>query len=184
MCNMHECIGIGVFLICCRLSQRLMSLGPLDSKCKTECSYCEGKCHHCLQPAGIGYSLKTANREILNFCSVSPCYSFYSCTPASQPVYVEQFSDTPPVTELLLQITKVISTNWSSNTIVVIQLCIGSGAHRDLQKDHLYVLTQFRTATCQAFFDFTISKCFEPLNTLWYIKHQLSTIMHYSDLLT
>ena len=146
MCNMHECIGIGVFLICCRLSQRLMSLGPLDSKCKTECSYCEGKCHHCLQPAGIGCSLKTANREILNFCSVSPCYSFYSCTPASQPVYVEQFSDTPPVTELLLQITKVISTNWSSNTIVVIQLCIGSGAHRDLQKDHLYVLTQFRTA--------------------------------------
>ena len=118
-----------------------MSLGPLDSKCKTDCSYCEGKCYHCLQPAGIGCSLKTAKQEILNFCGVSPCYSFYSCTPASQPVHVVQFSDTSPETELLLQITKVISTNWSSNTIVVIQLCIGSGAHHDLQKDHLYVLT-------------------------------------------
>ena len=53
--------------------------------------------------------------------------------------------DAPTDSELLLQITKLIGTSWSSNTVLVIQLWKSF----DEYKGGLYVLMQFRTAMFQ-----------------------------------
>ena len=158
-----------------------MSLGSLDSKCENGCWYCEGCCHHCLQPANVGYSLRTTGGYILKFCKKNPCYKFYSEDLTTIPVIVIPL---PLPSELLLQITKVISTNWSENTVVIINLCIAHSLCNvhGLNIGQLYVLTQFRTLNFHAFFDFSISHKFAPMSTLPYMQHKSSIIMHHSAL--
>lgn len=165
----------------CRLNYLL--LGSLDSKCKNGCWYCEGKCHHCLQPANVGYSLRTTDRDVLKFCKTNPCYKFYSQDSTAVPVIIIPLP--LPLTELLLQITKVISTDWSENTVMIIQLCIAHSLPNihGFNVGQLYVLTQFRTLNYRAFFDFSISNEFVPLNALQYMQHKSSVIKHHSALL-
>ena len=165
-----------VLFLVYRLRKSLMSFGPLDFKCKDGCWYCEDRCHHCLQPATVGYSLRTVERQILKFCKVNPCYSFYVPLPESPPTFIlplPHASSDSSDSELLIQIVKVISTGWSSKTVAIVHLCIVPGTN----KRQLYVLTHFRTAGSHAFFDFLISENYEPLNTMWYMKHKHSIIM-------
>ena len=160
----------------CRLTKSLLSLGPLDFKCEDECWYCENSCHHCLQPASIGYSLRTVEQQVLKFCKVNPCYSFYVPLPETPPVFIIPLPHLSSDSELLIQIIKVIPTGWSSKTVAVIHLCI-SNCVSGTSKRQLYVLTQFRTAGSHAFFDFLISENYEPLDTLCYMKHKYTIIM-------
>ena len=175
--NVYYTCPLSSFISCAyRLKQPLMTLAPLDFKCKGGCWYCEDSCHHCLQPADLGYSLRTTKGQILKFCKVNPCYTFYVPLPESPPTFIIPLPHGSSVSELLLQIIKVIPTGWSSKTVAVIHLCIGNSVS-DVEKGQLYVLTQFRTAGSHVFFDFLISENYEPLNTLWYMKHKHSLIM-------
>lgn len=174
-----------MFFFVCRLSPLLLSLGSLDSKCKNGCWYCERNCHHCLQPANVGYSLRTVDGTTLKFCKANLCYSLYAQEPETIPAVIIPLPFPTSDSELVFQVCKVISTNWSNNTVVIIQLCIT----RSPQNAHgfdigqLYVLTQFRTLYGQAFFDFSISKDFFPLDALKYMQHKSSSIKHHSALL-
>ena len=166
----------------------MLSLGSLDSKCIDGCWYCEGNCHHCLQPANMGYSLRTigGNKKVkvLKFCKNNPCYSFYSEDPAAIPTIIIPLPFSSPASELLLQVTKVISTDWSKHTVMTVQLCVARNSQNDngFNVGQLYVLTQFRTVNFQAFFDFSISEEYVPLSALHYMKHKNSIIMYYSAL--
>ena len=165
-----------------------MVLGSLDFKCKNGCWYCEGNCLHCQQPANVGYSLRTIGGTALKFCKDNPCYAFYSCDVTSEPgpVIIVPLPIASTDSELLLQITKVISTRWSENTVVVIQLCISNShdAVHELREGQLYLLTQFRTHHYHAFFDYSISDQYVPLKALWYMQHKHSALMRHHALFT
>lgn len=142
-------------------------------------------CHHCLQPANVGCSLRTIQGKVLKFCKINPCYAFYSQDSTDAPVIIIPLPFPSSNSELLLQVTKVISTDWSENTVVTIQLCIAhsvQNAH-GFNPGQLYVLTQFRTLNFHAFFDFSISKEYIPLTALQYMQHKTSIIMNHSALL-
>ena len=165
-----------------------MVLGSLDFKCKNGCWYCEGNCLHCLQPAHVGYSLQTIGGTTLKFCKENLCYAFYSCniTTEAGPILILPLPVASTDSELLLQITKVISTHWSKNTVVIIQLCI-SKSHsviHGLCEGQLYILTQFRTHHYRAFFDYSITDQYVPLKALWYMQHKHSTLMRHRVLFT
>jgi len=153
-----------------------MFLLSVDFKCDKGCWYCEEKCHHCLQPAALGHSLRKVD-GLIKFCEVNPCYLFYTSSPDNTPSLILPLPhDAPSDSELLLQITKLIGTGWSSNTVLVIQLCINTKSF-DEHKGELYVLMQFRTATFQSFFDFFITKDYNPIDVLWYMRYKRSVIM-------
>lgn len=160
-------------------------MGSLDRKCTEECWYCEGNCHHCLQPANIGYSLRTIGGNTLKFCKNNLCYSFYTQSSTIAPDITMPLPFPTTNSELLLQVTKVISTDWSENTVMIIQICIASSLQNinGLNVGQLYALTQFRTLNYQACFDFSISDEFVPLSALQYMQHKNAVIMHHSALL-
>ena len=163
----------------CRASHHLMSFQPVDIKCIDECWYCEDKCQHCLQPASLGYSLRKVEggvTKVIKFCEINPCYAFYTSTPYVMPTFVYPLPHDSSESELLLQITKLIATGWSSNTILVIQLCMNKKSF-NVHKGELYVLMQFCTASFQGFFDFFISMDYQPVEALCYMKHKQSVIM-------
>ena len=159
-----------------------MSFGSLDFKCKDGCWYCEESCHHCLQPAHLGYSLRTQKGQILKFCKANPCYLFYVPLPEKPPAFIIPLPHGSSDSDLLLQVTKIIPTGWSSKTVVVIHIC-SSNSLPDADKTCCYVLTQFRTVSYQAFFDFLISENYEMLDTMWYMSHKSSVIMQHRTLL-
>ena len=159
----------------------MQSFQPVDIKCENGCWYCEDRCQHCLQPASLGYSLRKIKGGIIKFCKVNPCYAFYTSSPDTMPAFVHPLPHVLPESELLLQVTKLIATGWSSNTILIIQLCINKESF-DVHKDELYVLMQFCTASFQSFFDFFISMDYKPTEVLQYMKHKQSTIMGNSTL--
>jgi len=97
------------------------------------------------------------------------------------PAFIHPLPHDSPESELLLQVTKLIATGWSSNTILIIQLCINKESF-DIHKGQLYVLMQFCTASFQCFFDFFISMDYKPMEVLWYMKHKQSIIMGNSTL--
>jgi len=153
-----------------------MSLQSVDSKCNNGCWYCEEKCFHCLQPAALGRSLRTAD-QLIKFCKVNPCYIFYTSSPDNAPSLILPLPhSTNDDSELLLHITKLIGTGWSSNTVLVIQLCINTQSF-DAHKGELYVLMQFRTAMNQSFFDFFVTKDYKPIDVLWYMSDKRSVVM-------
>ena len=163
-----------------------MSLQPVDLKCvdDCECWYCEGRCQHCLQPASLGYSLRKVKggiTRVIKFCKINPCYAFYTSSPNTMPTFVHPLPHDSTESELLLQVTKLIGTGWSSNTILVIQLCVNKKSF-DVHKDELYVLMQFHTDSFQSFFDFFISMDYKPVEVLWYMKHKQTVIMGNSTL--
>ena len=163
-----------------------MSLQPVDLKCvdNRECWYCEDRCQHCLQPASLGYSMRKVEQgitKVIKFCKVNPCYSFYTSSPIAMPTFVHPLPHDSPEAELLLQVTKLIGTGWSSNTILVVQLCINKKSF-DIHKGKLYVLMQFHTASSQGFFDFFITMDYKPVEVLWYMKDKQSMIMGNSTL--
>ena len=167
-----------------RAKYHLMSFQPVDLKCVEECWYCEDRCQHCLLPASLGNSLRRLEggvTRVMRFCKTNPCYAFYTSSPDTMPAFVHPLPHDLPESELLLQVTKLIATGWSSNTIVIIQLCINKESF-DVHKDELYVLMQFCTASFQSFFDFFISMDYKPTEVLQYMKHKQSTIMGNSTL--
>lgn len=167
-----------------RLDRLLLSLGQLDRKCKDGCWYCEESCHHCLKPASAGYSLRKTDGTILKFCKSNICSKFYSQDMTDVPVIIMPLPLPSTDSELLLQVAKVISTNWSENTVIIIQLCVAHTQNvHGFNDGQLYVLTQFRTLYYHKFFDFSISNKFVPLNALPYMKHKNSVIMQHSALL-
>ena len=159
----------------------MQSFQPVDIKCENGCWYCEDRCQHCLQPASLGYSLRKIKGGIIKFCKVNPCYAFYTSSPDTMPAFVHPLPHDLPESELLLQVTKLIATGWSSNTIVIIQLCINKESF-DVHKDELYVLMQFCTASYQSFFDFFISMDYWPTVALQYMRRKRSKIMRNSTL--
>ena len=97
------------------------------------------------------------------------------------PAFVHPLPHDLHESELLLQVTKLIATGWSSNTILIIQLCINKESF-DTHKDELYVLMQFCTASYQSFFDFFISMDYWPTVALQYMRRKRSKIMRNSTL--
>jgi len=167
------------FVQICRLKKSLLSV---DVKCDDGCWYCTERCQHCLQPAMLGNSLRNIKGEVIKFCKINPCYVFYTSSPDNTPSVIFPLPhDVPSDSELLLQITKLIGTGWSSNTVLVIQLCINTKSF-DEHKGELYVLMQFRTFIFQSFFDFFITKDYKPFNVLPYMKHKKLLIMKNSTL--
>ena len=167
-----------------RAKYHLMSFQPVDLKCIEECWYCEDRCQHCLLPASLGYSLRKLKggvTRVIKFCKTNPCYAFYTSSPDTMPTFVHLLPHSLPESELLLQVTKLIATGWSSNTILIIQLCVNKESF-DVHKGELYVLMQFCTASFQGFFDFFISMNYKPIEVLQYMKHKQSTIMDNSTL--
>ncbi len=130
----------------------------------------------------MGYSLRTTARQILKFCKSNFCYSLYSQDSIAAPVIIMPLPI--PGSELLLQITKVISTGWSENTLMIIQLCVATIRNvHGFSIGQLYVLIQYRTLYFQTFFDFSITNKFVPLKALHYMQHKNLMIMHHSALL-
>ena len=175
----HEFLSVTYRGMC-----RLMSFQPVDLKCVEECWYCEDRCQHCLLPASLGYSLRKLEggvTRVIKFCKTNPCYAFYTSSPDTIPTFVHPLPHNLPESELLLQVTKLIATGWSSNTILIIQLCINKESF-NVHKGELYVLMQFCTASFQGFFDFFISMNYKPIEVLQYMKHKHSTIMGNSTL--
>ena len=167
-----------------RAKHHLMSFQPVDLKCVEECWYCEDRCQHCLLPASLGYSLRRLEggvTRVMRFCKTNPCYAFYTSSPDTMPAFVYPLPHDLPESELLLQVTKLIATGWSSNTILIIQLCINKESF-DVHKDELYVLMQFCTASYQSFFDFFISMDYWPTGALQYMRRKRSKIMRNSTL--
>ena len=167
-----------------RAKHHLMYFQPVDLKCVEECWYCEDRCQHCLLPASLGYSLRRLEggvTRVMRFCKTNPCYAFYTSSPDTMPAFVYPLPHDLPESELLLQVTKLIATGWSSNTILIIQLCINKESF-DVHKDELYVLMQFCTASYQSFFDFFISMDYWPTGALQYMRRKRSKIMRNSTL--
>ena len=167
-----------------RAKHHLMSFQPVDLKCVEECWYCEDRCQHCLLPASLGYSLRRLEggvTRVMRFCKTNPCYAFYTSSPDTMPAFVHPLPHDLRESELLLQVTKLIATGWSSNTILIIQLCINKESF-DVHKDELYVLMQFCTASYQSFFDFFISMDYWPTGALQYMRRKRSQIMRNSTL--
>jgi len=162
----------------CRLSNSLIAFQSVDFKCKEICWHCAEKCHHCLKTAAVGNSLKGIDLKygVIKFCRDGPCYMLYTSSPTDAPSFAQPLPHDSPGSELLLQITKLIGTGWSSNTILVILLCINTKSF-DTHKGELYVLMQFRTSTFQSFFDFFITKDYKPLDALCYMRHKKSVIL-------
>lgn len=167
-----------------RAKHHLISFQPVDLKCVEECWYCEDRCQHCLLPASLGYSLRRLEggvTRVMRFCKTNPCYAFYTSSPDTMPAFVHPLPHDLPESDLLLQVTKLIATGWSSNTILIIQLCINKESF-DTHKDELYVLMQFCTASYQSFFDFFISMDYWPTGALQYMRRKRSKIMRNSTL--
>lgn len=83
----------------------------------------------------------------------------------------------PLIDTILLQTTKVASTEISSNTILSIQLCL-SYNHPRIPSDVPYALVQIRTTTKSIFLSFFIALDMSPGEPLWYatFPEQLNVI--------
>ena len=131
--------------LCCmcftrRAKHHLMSFQPVDLRCIEECWYCEDRCQHCLQLASLGYSLRKVEEgvtRVIKFCKTNPCYALYTSSPDTMPTFAHPLPHDSAESELLLQVTKLIATgSWSSNTILVIQLCVNKESF-DVHKGEL-----------------------------------------------
>lgn len=74
----------------------------------------------------------------------------------------------PIIDTILLQVTKVVLTEISANTILSIQLCLSCN-HPKIPNDAPYALVQIRTTMKTTFLSFIVSPDMSPGEPLWYV---------------
>ena len=159
----------------------------MDKKCSPEgCWYCQYRCHSCMKPASVGYTLREeGSRQLLYHCS-NRCYHMYTDDiPESTVLNVKVGEiESVPVhgAHLLLSATVLLENGLSMNSVASTQVAISYGSTQ-VPEGVVYVITQVKKVN-----NFTlpialfIQHDLTPVKYVWEpctpeIKHLVATVM-------